>query len=139
MGIYNIAYLNNPSNGGFCWMETSQLICDISRLAGCYTMRTPIVGVFRESCRIIFFASILILLLTFLLLLLIFSVDLLYLVILFTFFSTQDCANPMGKSLIGTGYRAHGIKFLGIILWSLRLFQIILLLIGKSFIFKDAG
>ena len=54
------------------------------------------------------------------------------------FFSTQDCTSPISRGLASFGRHDLEMMFTDVTLWSLRLFMNIPLLIGKSFIFKDA-
>ena len=95
---------------------------------------------FRVGYTISFFVSLVLSLLDFLRLLLIILKYLVYLVFFIKcFFGTQNCAFQVRRGLVSFARCDPEVMFTDVASWSLRLFLNILLFIGKSFIFKDAG
>ena len=97
-------------------------------------------GSSRAICKIIFFVNRILLLLLVLRLTLIFLIFMVYLAF-FTLccFSTLVCANLVGKSSGRFACFDLGSTFIDAVSRSVRVFLTILLLTGKTRVFKDAG
>ena len=130
----------NPFSGCSHYLETSQVIYDADRLTGFSVIRTSIDRRFRAICKIIFFVNRILLLLPVLRLALIFLICMVYLVFFKLYcFSALVCTNLVGKSFGRFACFDLGSTFIDTAPWSVQLLLTILLLIGKSLIFKDVG
>ena len=130
----------NPFGGCSHCLETSQVVYDANQLTGFSVMGISFEGSSRLICKIIFFVNRILLLLPLLRLALIFLIFMVYLVFFTLYcFSTLVCANLVGKSFGRFACFDLGSTFIGAVPWSVRVFLIILLLTGKTRIFKDAS
>ena len=125
----------NPFSGCSHCLEASQVVCDANWLTGFFVM-----GSSRAICNIIFFVNRILLLLLVLRLALIFLIFIVYLVF-FTlyYFNILVCANLVGKSSGRFACFDLGSTFIDAVPWSVRVFLTILLLTGKTRVFKDPG
>ena len=115
------------------------MIYDAVRLTGFSVMETSIERRFRAICRIIFFVNRILLLLPVLHIALIFLIFMIYLVFFMLYcFSILVCANLVGKNFGRFACFDLRSTFIDAVPWSVQLFLTILLLTGKSLIFKDA-
>ena len=130
----------NPFSGCSHCLEPSQVVCDANRLTGLSVMGISFEGSSQAICKIIFFVNKILLLLLVLRLPLIFLIFMVYLVFFALYcFSTLVCANLVGKSSGRFACFDLGSTFIDAVSWSVRVFLTILLLTGKTRVFKDAG
>ena len=130
----------NPFSGCSHCLEASQVVCNANRLTGFSVMGISFEGSSRAICKIIFFVNRILLLLLVLRLPMIFLIFMVYLVFFALYcFSTLVCANLVGKSSGRFACFDLGSTFIDAVSWSVRVFLTILLLTGKTRVFKDAG
>ena len=130
----------NPFSGCSHCLEVSQVVCDANRLTGFSVMGTSFEGSSRAICKIIFYVNRILLLLLVLRPALLFLIFMVYLVFsTLYYFSTLVCANLVGKSSGRFACFDLGSTFIDAVSWSVRVFLTILLLTGKTRVFRDAS
>ena len=130
----------NPCSGCSRCLEASQVTCQANRLTGFSVMGISIETSFRAICKATFFLNSILLLIPVLRLAFIFLIFMVYLLLFSLYcFSTLVCINLVGKNFGRFAYFDFRSTFIDAFSWSVQLFLTILLLTGKTFIFKDAG
>ena len=137
--IRSIARIN-PFSVCSHYLEADQVTCDANRLSGFSVMGISIERNFRSICKIIFFTNRILLLLPTLRLALIYFLYMVYLVFFTLFcFRTLDCANLVGRSFGRFTCFDLRSTFIDAVPWSVQRLLAILLLTGKTLVFKDVG
>ena len=140
---YNVNILKNKRIHlipGINPLSGCQVIYDANRLSGFSVMGISIERNIRAICKTIFLVNRIILYLPVLRLGLVFLMYIVYLIFLTLYcFSTLVCPNLVSKRFGRFACFDLRLTLIGAVLWSAQLFLTILLLTGKTFIFKDAG
>ena len=129
-----------PFSGCSLCLEASQVVWNANWLTGFSVMDISFEWSSQAISKIIFFINSILLLLPVLRLALIFLIFMVYLLFSTLYcFSTLVCANLVAKRFGRFACFDLGSTFIKAVPWSLQVFLTILLLTGKTCIFKDAS